>query len=66
MNENIYSSAFDISKRIQLATNTRVYGEQYASENYQIMNYGIGGKITPHVDSAGVKYNSDYNDRKSE
>ena len=26
------------------------------SENYQIMNYGIGGKINGHVDSSGVVY----------
>ena len=23
------------------------------SENYQVMNYGIGGKISAHIDSPG-------------
>ena len=27
--------------------------EQFASENYQIMNYGIGGRISMHLDSIG-------------
>ena len=27
--------------------------EKYASENFQVMNYGIGGKITCHLDSSG-------------
>ena len=53
MNENLVPEAMALSKKIELATRFKLYNELYASENYQIMNYGIGGKISPHVDSPG-------------
>ena len=43
MNEKMVPDAMDISKRIELVTGLGLYHEQFASENYHIMNYGIGG-----------------------
>jgi len=42
-----------ISKRLELATAFNLYNPnyRYTSENYQVMNYGIGGFISPHMDS---------------
>ena len=65
MNEKLVPSAMKISQRIELATKLKLYSERYASENYQVMNYGIGGKIAPHSDSIGVKFDQDYTDAKS-
>ena len=31
----------------------QLYNNKYASENFQIMNYGLGGKISGHADSTG-------------
>jgi hypothetical protein len=41
-----------ISRRMELATGFRVFKPtyNYTSENYQIMNYGLGGKIGLHLD----------------
>ena len=66
-NERLVPEAMVLSKKIELATKFNLYHEDYASENYQIMNYGIGGKITNHVDETGFifsrnnteKYESD-------
>lgn len=44
MNEKIVPDAMDISKRIELVTGLGLYHEQFSSENYHVMNYGIGGK----------------------
>ena len=54
-----------ISDRIEVATNANVKSEKFASENYQIMNYGLAGKITPHMDTVGVKFDRDYTDAKN-
>ena len=43
MNEKMVPDAMDISKRIELVTGLGLYHEQFASENYHVMNYGIGG-----------------------
>ena len=43
-----------LSRKIERATKFNLYNEKFASENYQIMNYGIGGTISPHVDSDSV------------
>jgi hypothetical protein len=43
-----------VSDKIQLAMRFNLYNEQFASENYQTMNYGIGGTISGHVDSMGI------------
>ena len=60
MNENVYDVARNLSDRINAAMRFKVYGELYASENYQVMNYGIGGSITPHVDSMGKSLKLSY------
>ena len=61
MNENLVPEAMVLSRKIEFVTKLKLSHEQYASENFQIMNYGIGGKISGHVDSPGVIYgkNSD-------
>ena len=53
LNEILVPEAMVISKRIELLTKFRLYHDMFSSENYQVMNYGIGGKISPHVDSQG-------------
>ena len=64
LNERIFPEAMVVSKRIELATRFKLYHEYYASENYQVMNYGIGGKINIHVDETGYNF-SKYNNEKS-
>ena len=54
MNEHVVSDAMTLSRKIEKATKFNLYNEKFASENYQIMNYGIGGTISPHVDSESV------------
>lgn len=44
-----------LSDRIDLATKFRTYAEKFSAENYQVMNYGIGGSIVGHLDSTGKK-----------
>ena len=39
-----------ISRTAELATRLRLTGERRASENYQVMNYGLGGTIRVHTD----------------
>ena len=38
------------SRRLSMATRTVINKAQYDSENYQIMNYGLGGAILVHKD----------------
>ena len=64
MNEKLEKEAMVLSKKIELATHFRLYQEDYASENYQVMNYGIGGKINIHMDEPGYNF-SKYNNGKS-
>ena len=52
MNEKIYPSANAFSKRLNLALKFNVTS-QFGSENYQVMNYGLGGTIVSHLDSTG-------------
>ena len=40
MNEHLIPEAMSLSRRIELATRIKLYNEKYASENYQVMNYG--------------------------
>ena len=42
-----------VSERLELATGFKVFSEEggYTSENYQVMNYGLGGKISLHSDA---------------
>ncbi len=53
MNEKRVMLMMNVSRRIELATRYRLTHEQYASENYQVMNYGIGGTINGHLDASG-------------
>ena len=56
MNEKIVPMAMTLSKKIDLATRYKMKEDKYGSENFQIMNYGIGGRISGHLDSTGRKY----------
>ena len=62
LNEKLVPEAMVLSQRIEIATRLKLSHEQFASENFQIMNYGIGGKINAHVDSPGVIFAKDYID----
>ena len=53
MNERLVPLIRPISKRITLATKFKMKEEFYASENFQIMNYGMGGRIEGHLDTLG-------------
>ena len=53
MNEHLIPEAMSLTRRIELATRFKLYNEKYASENYQVMNYGVGGKISAHADIKG-------------
>ena len=43
-----------ISQRVQLITKFNLNNEKFASENFKVMNYGLGGKITGHWDSTAM------------
>ena len=53
MNERIVKEAMVVTKKIEIATKLKLHHEMFASENYKIMNYGIGGKIDPRTDTPG-------------
>ena len=57
-NERLVEDIMPISNRIEWLTQLKLKHEQFASENFQLMNYGIGGKISPHVDDLGEIYNN--------
>ena len=59
MNELLVPEAEAMSRNVELATRFKLKSEQYASENFQVMNYGIGGKISAHVDSFGTIYSEE-------
>ena len=44
--------AYNITKRIEMATQL-ILDRPYASEAYQVANYGLGGQYTPHPDAIG-------------
>ena len=54
LNEKLNMDAMKVSKSIEIATDFRLSNEKFASENFQIMNYGIGGRIAPHLDSSKI------------
>ena len=56
LNELFEKNMLTVSKKIEMVTQTYLKNEACASENYQIMNYGLGGKISPHVDSIGRQF----------
>lgn len=43
---------YNITRRIELATQLTL-DRPYASEAYQVANYGLGGQYTPHPDAIG-------------
>ena len=53
-NELKLDAAKSLSDKIEKATRFNLYSHDLDSENYQVMNYGIGGTISGHVDSAGT------------
>ena len=52
INENVYTIADQLSDLINLALKFNV-SAKFGSENYQVMNYGMGGTIVTHVDTVG-------------
>ena len=58
LNEHKEDVARKLSDKVQLAMRFNIYRNYLDSENYQVMNYGIGGTISGHVDSPG-KLNSE-------
>lgn len=64
VNELHEPAAKTISKKISLATRFLMKTDQYASENFQVMNYGIGGRIIGHTDSRGDTEDRQYNSEK--
>ena len=54
MSERKEEIARKLSNRVQLATRFNLYKKYMDSENYQVMNYGIGGTISGHLDSFGM------------
>ena len=55
INEHKLDAAKRLSDKIEKATRFNLYSQDLDSENYQVMNYGIGGTISGHVDSAGTQ-----------
>lgn len=53
LSEQTNSDALTFTKRIQMITRFNLSNEPYASENFKVMNYGIGGKVQGHWDSTG-------------
>ena len=53
LNENIHPEVKTFADRIQLITKFKLYGEKFASENFKVMNYGLGGKVQGHWDASG-------------
>ena len=56
MNELLVHEAQKISRNIELLTKLHLKSDLYASENFQVMNYGVGGKISYHTDTLGLKF----------
>ena len=48
-------TALAISRRLEAALGLRVFqpGARFTAENYQLMNYGLGGVISLHLDEEG-------------
>lgn len=58
LNEEEDSEIMPLSDKIEHLTQLKLKSEEFASENFQLMNYGIGGKISPHVDSPGFDFSN--------
>lgn len=50
INELLDSSALILSRKISQVTRYKLKTDKFASENFQVMNYGIGGRISYHLD----------------
>ena len=55
LSEKSSSLMKSLSERVELATQFNLSHSRLDSENYQIMNYGVGGLIDAHQDSAGYQ-----------
>ena len=53
LSDKTYPLMERLTKRIETITKFDLSKEQFSSENFKIMNYGIGGKIFGHWDSSG-------------
>ena len=53
MNELLVPEAMRLSKKVEQVTRFKLKDDKYGSENFQVMNYGIGGRISTHLDSVG-------------
>ena len=53
MNEQLVPEAMRLSKKVEQVTRFKLKDDKYGSENFQVMNYGIGGRISTHLDSVG-------------
>ena len=54
LSERTYNLTQRLSKRLELAMAYNIYivDRPYVSENYHIVNYGIGGKVGLHLDTS--------------
>ena len=52
-NELKLDAAKRLSDKIEKATRLKLYKNDLDTENYQVINYGIRGTISGHVDSLG-------------
>ena len=53
LSEGVDSEAKSMADRIQLITKFKLHNEKFASENFKVMNYGLGGKVQGHWDASG-------------
>ena len=53
MNEQLVPEAMRLSKKVEQVTRFKLKDDKYGSENFQVMNYRIGGRISTHLDSVG-------------
>ncbi len=53
LNEHLWDAAKTLSNTLQNATGFSLYKTPHDSENFQAMNYGMGGKISGHWDTIG-------------
>ena len=53
MNELLVPEVMRLSKKVEQVTRFKLKDDKYGSENFQVMNYRIGGRISTHLDSVG-------------